>query len=43
LPRNSWPNFAQYICERPEMTSHGGKSKKVKTTKGKLNHEQTKY
>jgi len=32
--RNSRPNFAQYISERPEMTSHDEKPKKVKTTKG---------
>jgi hypothetical protein len=33
FPRNTRPNFAQYISERPEMTFHGGKPKKVKTTK----------
>jgi hypothetical protein len=34
--RNSRRNFAQYISERPELTSHGEKPKKAKTTKGKL-------
>jgi hypothetical protein len=29
---NSQPNLAQYISERPEMISHGEKSKKAKTT-----------
>jgi hypothetical protein len=33
FPRNSQPNFAQYISERPELTSHGEKPKKAKTTK----------
>jgi len=32
--RNLAPDFLQYISERPEMTSHDGKSKKAKTTKG---------
>jgi hypothetical protein len=33
--RNSQPNLAQYISERPEMISHGEKSKKPKQqTKG---------
>jgi len=33
--RNSRPNLAQYISERLEMTSHGEKPKKAKTTKRK--------
>ncbi|PYL67448.1 MAG: hypothetical protein DMF28_09165 [Verrucomicrobia bacterium] len=33
FPRNTWPNFAQYTSERPEMSSHGEKSGKAKTTK----------
>jgi hypothetical protein len=32
--RNSQPIFAQYMSERPELTSHGERSKKAKTTKG---------
>lgn len=32
--RNSQPIFAQYISERPELTSYGEKSKKAKTRKG---------
>jgi hypothetical protein len=32
-PRNSRPNLAQYISERPELTFHDEKSKKAKTTK----------
>jgi hypothetical protein len=35
FPRNSRPNSAQYTGERPELISHGEKSKKAKTTKGK--------
>jgi Chaperone of endosialidase len=35
FPRNSQPNFAQYISEQPEMSSHGEKSKKAKTTTNK--------
>jgi hypothetical protein len=35
--RNSLPNFAQYIYERPKLISRDGKSKKAKQqTKGKL-------
>jgi hypothetical protein len=34
LPRNSQPDFAQYTNERPELTAHGEKSTKAKTTKG---------
>jgi hypothetical protein len=30
FPRNSRPNLAQYISERPEMTFHGEKSEKAK-------------
>src|SRR5205807_10262834 len=33
--RNSRPNLAQYISERLEITSHGEKPKKAKTTKRK--------
>jgi hypothetical protein len=33
FPRNSRPNLAQYISERPELTSYGKKPKKAKTTK----------
>ena len=34
--RNSLPNFAQYVCERPKLISRDGKSKKAKQqTKGK--------
>jgi hypothetical protein len=32
FPRNSQPNFAQYISERPELTSHDETPKKAKTT-----------
>src|SRR5438270_14017181 len=38
FPRNEPPNPAKYIGERPELTSHGGKSRKAtrktKSTKG---------
>jgi len=40
FPRNLTPDFLQYISERPELTSHGGKSKKAKTTKRKLKYEK---
>jgi hypothetical protein len=33
FPRNRPPNFAQCIGERPELTSHGEKSKKAKQEK----------
>jgi len=33
FPRNEPANPAEYLNERPEMTSHGGKPKKAKTTK----------
>jgi hypothetical protein len=39
FPRNLGPNFRLYIRERLEMTSQNEKSKKAKTTKGKLTHE----
>jgi hypothetical protein len=32
FPRNSQPNFAQYISEQLEMNSRGENSKKAKTT-----------
>jgi hypothetical protein len=32
FPRNSKPNLAQYISERPEVTSHDEGSEKAKTT-----------
>jgi len=35
FPRNTRPNLAQYISEQPEVTSHGEKPKKAKTTKRK--------
>jgi len=35
FPRNSRPNLAQYISERPAMISHDEKPKKAKTTKRK--------
>ncbi|PYK77734.1 MAG: hypothetical protein DME40_00695 [Verrucomicrobia bacterium] len=35
FPRNSRPNLAQYISERPAMISHDEKPKKAKTTKTK--------
>jgi hypothetical protein len=31
FPRNTRPNCAQYITERPELISHGEKPKKAKT------------
>jgi len=40
FPRNSRPNLAQYISERPELTFHGEKSKTAKTKKQK---EKTKH
>jgi len=36
FPRNRQLHFAQYTSERPELISHGEKSKKAKTTKEKL-------
>jgi hypothetical protein len=33
FPRNLSPDFLQYTCERLELTSHGEKSAKAKTTK----------
>ena len=38
-PRNTGSNFAQYISERPEMTSHDEEPKEARTTERKLNHE----
>jgi len=32
-----------YIGERPEMTSHGGKPTKAKTTKGKIKNEKIRH
>jgi hypothetical protein len=32
FPRNSKPNLAQYISERPKVTSHGGEAKEGQTT-----------
>jgi hypothetical protein len=37
--RNARPNPAEYLGERPEMTSHGGKPKKAKTMKGNNTYE----
>src|SRR5436190_11900904 len=37
FPRNSRPNLAQYISERPELSSHGEKSKKAKQQQKKTN------
>jgi len=34
--RNSWPNLAQYMGERPEITSHDEEPNRAKTTKGKI-------
>jgi hypothetical protein len=34
FPRNARPNPTEYLSERPEMSSHGEKSRKAKTTKG---------
>src|SRR5205823_2885070 len=34
FPRNLASDFTHYLSERPEMTSHGGKPRKAKTTKG---------
>jgi len=42
FPRNTRPNLAQYISEQPELTSHGEKPKKAKTTKGKLKMKHNK-
>src|SRR6266513_3604928 len=39
FPRNARPNFTEYLSERPEMTSHDGKSTKAKTTKGNNTYE----
>jgi len=33
FPRNEAPNPAEYLGERPEMTSHGGEPKKAKNNK----------
>src|SRR5438552_17196072 len=33
FPRKGSKNFTQYSCERPEMSSHGEKSRKAKTKK----------
>ena len=33
FPRNEPANPAEYLGERPEMASHGGKPKRAKTTK----------
>jgi hypothetical protein len=37
---NEPPNFTEYISERPEMTSHGGKPRKAKTIERKLSYEK---
>ena len=34
FPSDEPPTPAKYLSERPEMTSHGGKLKEAKTTKG---------
>ena len=44
FPRNRQPHFAQYIGERPELTSHGEKSKKAKNNnKRKIKNEKIKH
>jgi hypothetical protein len=43
FPRNTWLNFAQYTSERPEMISHGEKSKKAKNNKRKIKNEKIKH
>jgi subtilisin family serine protease len=40
LPRNLAPVFPQYTCERLEMSSHGEKSRKAKTTGEKNKTEE---
>jgi hypothetical protein len=35
FPRNELANPAEYLGERPEMTSHDGKPRKAKTMKEK--------
>jgi len=37
--RNVGPNLTEYLSERPEMSSHGEKSRKAKTTKGYNTYE----
>src|SRR5215510_7037673 len=37
FPRNEPANPAEYVSERPEMTSHGGRPRKAKTMKGNNN------
>jgi hypothetical protein len=41
LPRNELPNPAEYVSERPEMTSHSGKPRKAKTMKRKIGKKNT--
>jgi len=36
FPRKAFKIFTQYFSERPKMTSHSGKARKAKTTKGKI-------
>ena len=39
FPRNTPPNLAQYMSERPDMSSHGEKSEKAKTMKRNNTYE----
>jgi hypothetical protein len=39
FPRNARPNLTEYLSERPEMTSHGGKPRKAKTMKENNTYE----
>jgi len=39
LSRNESLNPAEYLSERPEMTSHGGKPRKAKTMEGNKTYE----
>ena len=38
--RNAPANFTEYLSERPEMTSHGGKPRKAKNNERKLSYEK---
>src|SRR5713101_3948970 len=42
FPRNPWPDFTHYLCERPEMTPQGEKSRKAKTRK-EIAYENPQY
>ena len=39
VSRNALPNLAEYLGERPDMTSHGGKPRKANTMKGNNTYE----